>query len=104
MLRRIPTAAIETNSDDPPRLMKGSTIPVKGSSPVTTPALISACPASKTVSPQPSTVPNASRARSAMRNPRQVSRTKRAMTSKHPNRPSSSPTTAKMLSVCGTGR
>jgi hypothetical protein len=37
-----PALAILTNNDDPPKLIKGSGIPVKGSVAVTTPTLIMA--------------------------------------------------------------
>jgi hypothetical protein len=37
-----PTPAIEVTMPEPPQLMNGSAIPVKGSSPVTTPTLIKA--------------------------------------------------------------
>jgi hypothetical protein len=56
-------------SDEPPRLMKGSVIPVTGNSPTTTPMLMKAWIVSHAVIPVASRAPNVSGARSAVRIP-----------------------------------
>ena len=56
-------------SDEPPRLMNGSVMPVTGSSPTTTPMLMNAWIVSQAVMPVASRAPNVSGARRAVRMP-----------------------------------
>jgi len=69
MLRRIPTPASRTTSDDPPYERNGSGITVRGALPITAKMLIAACPQTSTVSPVASRFPNGSLQRIAMSNP-----------------------------------
>ena len=69
MESRIPTAAKLTTSDEPPALMKGSVMPVTGSSATTTAMLTNAWKHSQAVMPAASSAPNVSGARSAVRIP-----------------------------------
>ena len=57
-------------SDDPPALMKGSVMPVIGTSATTTARLMNACTVSQVVIPAASSAPNVSGAASATRMPR----------------------------------
>lgn len=56
-------------SDEPPSLMKGSVMPVTGTSATTTAMLMKACRHSHPVMPAASSAPNVSGARSAVRTP-----------------------------------
>ena len=67
---RIPTAAKLTSNDEPPALMKGSVMPVIGSSTTTTPMLMKACRVSQAVMPVAISAPKVSGADIATRNPR----------------------------------
>ncbi len=70
MESRIPTAAKDTRSDEPPALRKGSVMPVIGNNTTTTPMLMNACRPSQAVMPVASSAPKVSGADSAMRRPR----------------------------------
>ena len=61
---------MDITNDEPPKLMKGSGMPVKGSVAVTTATLINAWKMSEKVTPEASTVPKASGESRAMRKPR----------------------------------
>lgn len=65
----MPAAAKLMTSDEPPALMKGSGMPVTGSSATTTPMLMKACRQSQVVMPAASSPPKVSGARSAVRMP-----------------------------------
>ncbi len=79
-------------------------MPFVGISPSTTLMFTNACTAIIVVSPSATNDPNVSSARIAIRRPRHAMRQKQISTPVAPTRPSSSPMTAKMKSVCGSGR
>ncbi len=79
-------------------------MPLVGISPSTTLMLTNACTAIIVVRPSATNEPNVSSARSAIRRPRHAIRQKQIRTPVAPMSPSSSPMTAKMKSVCGSGR
>jgi len=89
---------------EPPYETNGSGIPVSGASPSTAARLIAAWPQMSAVSPAASSFPKGSRQRSAMRKPATAKTPNAAITSADPKRPSSSPMTAKIMSVCASGR
>ena len=97
-------ASIVMSSAEPPNEMNGSGSPLVGKSPVTTPRFTIVCVARSTVIPSARYAPKASGARSPIRSPRQTRTAKRATTATAPMKPSSSPTIAKMKSVCDSGR
>ena len=83
--------------------MNGSGMPVVGRVTVTAAILITAWAVIQVVMPQASRDPNRSGARSAIRYPRYVKRANRASTAVVPSSPVSSPTMAKIKSVCANG-
>ena len=72
-----------------------------GSNASTTPMLRAACTTIMEVAPAASRAAKTSGARRAARRPRQATTAKPASTAMAPMKPSSSPTIAKMKSVCG---
>lgn len=70
MESRIPTAARLTTRDVAPALTNGSGMPVRGSSVVTTPMLMSPWKTSQAVMPKATSAPKVSGAPSAIRTPR----------------------------------
>ena len=91
-------------SDEPPYETNGSGIPVSGAIPSTANRLTAACPQTRVVSPAASRFPKGSRQFRAIRNPAQAKTANAAITAVVPIRPSSSPTIAKIMSVCASGR
>ena len=85
-------------------LTSGSVMPLVGSSPSTTLMFTNAWMTIIIVRPSARNAPKLSGARMAVRNPRHAITQKHATTRVAPMRPSSSPMTAKMKSVCGSGR
>src|SRR5581483_9260620 len=104
MLARMPAPTIVNTSDDPPNDTNGSGIPETGSRPTTPPMLMAAWAVTHTVMPAARSMPKRSGARAATRTPRTANATNSERTSSEPIRPSSSPLTAKMKSVCAFGR
>ena len=84
--------------------MSGSGIPVSGMIPITAQRLTTACPATSDVAPAATSCEKRSRARRAIVKPAHAKAAKRAITNSAPTRPSSSPMTAKIMSVCASGR
>lgn len=84
--------------------MKGSVMPVSGTSAATTAMFIQAWNTIHTVTPVASNAPVMSGAESAMRVPLNAMTRKSSTTLSVPSRPSSSPRTAKIESVYGAGR
>ena len=66
----MPMPTMQVTKDEPPRLMKGKTIPVNGMVPVTTAMLIRAWNVIQQVMPTANRPPNESGASFAIRNPR----------------------------------
>ena len=79
-------------------------MPLVGIRPSTTLMLTNACSTSIIVMPSARNAPKLSGARIAVRRPRQAITQKHSTTSVAPIRPVSSEITAKMKSVCGSGR
>ena len=104
MLRRTPAEASETTRLEPPYETNGSVIPVNGARPSTAARLMSACPQTSAVMPAARSFPNGSLQRIAIRNPASARTANAQITSVTPMRPSSSPMTAKIMSVCASGR
>jgi hypothetical protein len=104
MLRSTPTDASSTTRLEPPYETKGSGMPVSGATPITAARLISAWPHTRVVSPAASRLPNGSLQRSAIRIPVYAKTANAPMTTVVPSSPSSSPTIAKIMSVCASGR
>ena len=100
----MPTAAKLMISDEPPAETNGSGMPVSGAIPSTAARLMVACPQTSAVRPAARSFPKGSRQRIAMRKPAKANAAKPQITSAEPTRPSSSPTTAKIMSVCASGR
>jgi hypothetical protein len=75
--------------------MNGNGMPVTGSSAVTYPMLITACPQIHTVAPPAASRTNGSALRREMRMPVNANSANSARTATHPSRPSSSPITEK---------
>ncbi|HLE72896.1 MAG TPA: hypothetical protein VI688_01490 [Anaerolineales bacterium] len=104
MFIKIPRPAKVVARLEPPKLTSGSVLPAKGTRPTITAMLMEASSVIHSVMPAASKEPNISGARRAMSMPRHKMRPKINSVSKTPISPSSSPMTAKMLSVGGTGR
>ena len=104
MLTRIPAASRVITSEDPPKEMNGSGIPVTGSTPITAPTLMIVSDVIQATMASASRPPNRSGARVAARSPNQASAPSRASTATAPTSPSSSPMTEKMKSVWALGR
>jgi hypothetical protein len=100
----MPTAARLIVSDEPPALMKGSVMPVIGSSETTTPTLMMAWTVIQVVIPAASSPPNVSGAARATRNPSYARSAKSPITTSPPRSPNSSPMIAKMKSFEAFGR
>ena len=79
-------------------------MPVAGMSPVTTAMFKNTCRLICVVTPTASSEPNRSRACRATQKPRSTSSAKISITTHAPISPSSSHTTAKMKSLCSSGR
>ena len=103
-LIRMPAAAMVMTSDEPPKEMNGSGIPVTGSTPTTAPTLMRVSAATHATSPRASSAPKRSGDCTAARMPSQMKPTRRPSTKTAPTMPSSSPMTEKMKSVCALGR
>ena len=91
-------------SEEPPYDTNGSGIPVSGAMPRTAARLIAACPQTSVVIPAARRLPKGSRHCKAMRKPAQANTPNAAITTPEPTSPSSSPTIAKIMSVCASGR
>ena len=104
MLRRTPTLASITTRLEPPYETNGSGIPVSGATPVVAAMLIAACPQTSAVTPAASRLANGSRETIASRTPAYANAQNAATRSATPTSPSSSPTTASIMSVCASGR
>jgi hypothetical protein len=104
MLMRMPDATKVSTSDDPPKEMKGSGIPVTGSTPTTAPMLIMVSLATQATSPMASRPPKRSEERVATRIPNHTKVPSSRRTATAPTNPSSSPITEKMKSVWALGR
>ena len=87
-----------------PALMRGRGMPVGGMLPLTTRALTSTCTAYEAEMPAASKKPNRSRLRPAAAMPCQMRATAAASSSNTPQKPSSSPMTARMKSDSAKGR
>lgn len=72
--------------------------------PRTAARLIVACPHTSAVMPAARSFPKRSGQPSATRNPATANAANAAITESEPTSPSSSPTTAKIMSVCASGR
>src|SRR5262249_18199449 len=99
-----PSSASETIIAEPPYDTNGRVSPLVGSAPSATPMLSSPCTTMRLVNPKARSEPNSSGWRAAMRRPRNATSAKSARTTPAPTRPSSSPITEKMKSVCAAGR
>ena len=84
--------------------MKGSGMPVIGTSPMVMAMLTNTCTAKSTVTPTASNVPKRSRARPATRMPFHSTKPNRPSTEMLPRKPFSSAMTEKMKSLCATAR
>ena len=100
----MPTDASMTTRLVPPYDTRGSGIPVSGATPTTAARLSAAWPQISVVIPTASPLPNGSWQRNAMRSPAQPKAAYAAIRSVAPTSPSSSPMTAKIMSVCASGR
>ncbi len=103
-LMSTPAAAMVITRDDPPNEMKGSGIPVTGSTPTTAPMLIKVSAATHATSPRASRAPYRSTEVVAARMPSHKKAPRRTSTVNAPTMPSSSPMTEKMKSVWALGR
>src|ERR1019366_7062561 len=101
---RMPAATMVMTRDDPPYEMKGNGMPVTGRTPTTAPTLIKVSLASQATRPTANTPPNRWGERVAARMPNQTKAPKSTRTRPAPMKPSSSPMTEKMKSVCALGR
>jgi hypothetical protein len=79
-------------------------MPVSGARPMTALTFTAACPQMSAVMPAASSFPNGSLQASATLKPAYPKTTKAPRTAKAPNRPSSSPMMAKIMSVDASGR
>src|SRR3990172_8309939 len=100
----IPTAATDTIRLEPPALINGSAFPANGSSASITDMLMKASMTNQRLKPATISDPSPSGARRAIPMPRQKIMAYKPTSIVAPITPVSSPTTAKMLSVGGTGR
>ena len=103
-LTSTPIPASVTTRAVPPNESSGSGTPVIGRSPVTAPRLMIVCRPIHDVMPAASILPNVSGACIAIRMPAYSSTPKAIITRNAPTSPSSSPTIAKMKSLCAFGR
>ncbi len=99
----MPSATMVTTSDEPPLETSGNGTPITGRTPMTTPMLISAWPSTHTMTPVVAMTTNGSSARCATRTMPTASATSSSRTDRVPGSPSSSPTMAKMKSLCASG-
>src|ERR1700676_2317147 len=99
-----PTHASVTNSDDPPYDTSGSGIPFVGIIPSTTLILMNACSTTILVIPTARYLPKTSSVRHEARIPRHRKIANSVTTNIAPTNPNSSAVTAKIKSVCGSGR
>ena len=90
--------------DEPPYDRNGSGLPESGMILSTPHTLTNIWMMMSDVQPHAMSRPERSEAYLAMRNPAQAKTTKPAITPSVPTRPHSSPTTAKMKSLCAMGR
>src|SRR5688572_20464256 len=103
MLNKIPNAARVVTKFEPPELINGSALPANGNKPTITAILINASIPIQITKPDASNVPSISGARRAITSPRQTNKPYKPINITAPNQPNSSTTTAKILSVGGTG-
>ena len=96
--------ASATTRLEPPYETNGSVMPVTGATPSTAARLVAAWAPMSTVRPAASSEPKRSGQLMAMRMPAQQKTPNAVMTPRVPTRPSSSPTIAKIMSVCASGR
>ena len=99
----MPSVTIEVTSADPPDETSGSGTPITGSMPMTAPTLTSIWPISQAIAPAVAIRTNRSSLRvTSRRHAYPITRNK-PRTTRVPGRPSSSPTMAKMKSLCASG-
>src|SRR5580700_1011867 len=101
---KTPTQASVTKSDDPPYDTSGNGIPLVGIIPSTTLMLMNACRTTMLVIPTARYRPKVSSVRHETRIPRHKKTANSVTTNKAPTNPNSSAVTAKIKSVCGSGR
>ena len=89
---------------EPPYETNGSVIPVTGASPSTAARFVAAWAPMSTVRPVASSEPKRSGHIAAIRSPAQQNAAKAEITPAVPMSPSSSPMTAKIMSLCASGR
>ena len=99
-----PAATIVTNNDVPPAEKNGNVRPVTGNRPVTPPMLMMAWTPNQVAMPPASSIPNRSGAASAVWIPNHTNSPNPPTTASAPTNPSSSAITAKMKSLCASGR
>ena len=104
MLRSTPTPASSTSSDEPPYETKGSGIPVSGAMPEDGREVDCGLAADERRDPGREPLAKGSRHSSATRKPTQAKTAKPPIRSAEPISPSSSPTTAKIMSVWASGQ
>ena len=104
MLRRIPTEASSTTRLEPPYETNGSGTPVRGAIASTAARLTAAWPQMSEVIPAATSFPKGSRQRRATEKPAKAKSPNASTTPAVPINPSSSPTTARIMSVCCSGR
>src|SRR3989337_567722 len=104
IFKRIPIAARETIRFEPPALIKGKAFPANGTKPTITAILINASKASQILNPAAINLPNPSGALWEIFRPRHINKRYKTTRPDAPKNPVSSPTTAQILSVGGTGK
>ena len=100
---RQPTMMKLAMSDEPPWLMKGSVMPVRGMRRVTPPTMINACSTMMEVRPTAVNELTSDFARAAVTMPRMAKHKYSSSTPAAPSRPVSSAMTGKMKSLSATG-
>ena len=100
----MPTAIQQARRNDPPYEKNGSGIPVMGMRLIVMPTLMMTCTNQLPARPKATRLAKESLARVATRMIRRNRKRKRTNAVVTPRNPSSSPTTAKMKSVCCSGR
>ena len=103
MLCSSPTASMEANIEDPPYDTNGSGTPVTGMMPRHIPTFWNAWKPNQQAIPAAATRPKTSSVAHAMASARQMTTPSSPIRIADPTRPSSSPATVKMKSVCCSG-
>ena len=96
-------AIMSAKTAEPPSDTKGSGRPVMGMMPIVMPMFTKDWNANQIAMPEAISMPNRSSARAAMRNARTITMPSRTTMVIVPTKPSSSPATVKMKSVCWDG-